>query len=457
MKNKSLFTMLGIGVFAVGALTACGTNNTSNTSKQNTTSNGQSTSTTTKSNPITLKMILWSNAPTVKAIQDINRRFHKLHPNITIKEVNVPTNHYPQLEQTRLRAKNVDIVANPAFTNETRPWTSQKSKPTWQEWLDQGMFVKLDGQKFVKNYLPTAEKQASTYKGHVYGIETGSVGIGVFYNESIFKKYKLQPPTTWSQFIHICNVLKAHHVAPLIMGGKDKWPQTMPGQSIFASLFSNAATEEKNLWLGKAKFTDPGMVKVATRLSQLWSYAKPGWLGVGYNEATTSFAQGQAAMLPDGTWDLPTIQKANPKLKFGFFTIPNDTAGANDFLVGKYDLQWLLPASSTHKAAVQKWMAFFSEPKNYQQFVSATGFIPTQPGAKYSATGTAAKDIMKLDKHFKLTLGQVVVGRQGVQPGQPGDIPGSWTLLKPEGNLSPQKWAQQSQGAWNSTENQNKN
>jgi raffinose/stachyose/melibiose transport system substrate-binding protein len=59
----------------------------------------------------------------------------------------------------------------------------------------------------------------------------------------------------------------------------------------------------------------------------------------------------------------------------------SDDPANNQFLFGKYDQGWAIAENSPNKEAALAYLSAFSEPENYQAFVNAVGFIPTQPGA----------------------------------------------------------------------------
>ncbi len=59
----------------------------------------------------------------------------------------------------------------------------------------------------------------------------------------------------------------------------------------------------------------------------------------------------------------------------------SDDAAANKAVFGKYDQGWTIAANTPNKDASLAYLAEFSEPANYQEFVTAVGAIPTQPDA----------------------------------------------------------------------------
>jgi raffinose/stachyose/melibiose transport system substrate-binding protein len=71
-------------------------------------------------------------------------------------------------------------------------------------------------------------------------------------------------------------------------------------------------------------------------------------------------------------------------LDFAWSYVPfpgSDDPANNQYLFGKYDQGWAIAENSPNKEAALAYLTAFSEPDNYQAFVNAVGFIPTQPGA----------------------------------------------------------------------------
>ena len=59
----------------------------------------------------------------------------------------------------------------------------------------------------------------------------------------------------------------------------------------------------------------------------------------------------------------------------------SDDAADNQYLFGKYDQGWAIAADSPNQDAALAYVSAFSDPDNYQAFVNAVGFLPTQSTA----------------------------------------------------------------------------
>lgn len=332
--------------------------------------------------------ILTPSADSVdKAFANLNAAFEKKYPKVKVEYTPVQNANYNSAESSRLTAGNVDIVvASPVEVPSYVPSASESNDSLA---ADAGTFLDLKGQPFLKNFTPSV-LDAIRYKGHDYGVPTGlSYYTGIYYNKSIFDKYGLTVPTTWNEFVALCDKLKSAGVTPLGIGGKDSWPAGLTmlaaAQGVFPSV-SDRQAFAKQLWSQSAKLTDPKAVKVLERVQTMYGYAEANFPGVGYDSVPALFGNGTVAMTPDGTWNEPTIGAAvGSKFEYGYFPIPTaDKASDNKTLGGKVEIRLAVTKATKNKAAALAWMSFFSDPKNYATFVKESGYAPAEPNIPVS-------------------------------------------------------------------------
>jgi raffinose/stachyose/melibiose transport system substrate-binding protein len=227
-----------------------------------------------------------------------------------------------------------------------------------------------------------------TYKGKVYGVCVGSVVYsGIYYNKDIFAEYDLELPETYDELIAVCETLKDNGVTPFTTAGAPIWPVNMMIHGFTGPLFSDLMAFEKELWTGGPGWANPTYVEALTKYQRLLAnYYEPGFQALDYNPHIGRFIAGQAAMLPDGSWQAASITDAGgPDFNFGYMPIPaSDNAADNKKFWGKYDLMWQVHAKSENKDAAMKWLEFFSRKENYTLFINKVGWIPTQPDIEVS-------------------------------------------------------------------------
>lgn len=396
-----------------------------------------------------VNLITWVNPPAVAVLKQIDAEFEKANPGYTVNyqtTANV-TGGYATMQQTAVQGGTADIMGT--FPFQPMPFNmSQNNLTPTQLWAVNHVFAPLNGQPWVKSYNSSI-LASDTYKGKLYGLVTGAYQQGVFYNKTIFAKYKLSPPTTYNQFIHIAQVLSAHHVVPFFDGLQNVGPLylmfiTNPlMQDIWLPKVGDVNTA---LWTNKAKWTDPAFIKVMERERTIMKYLEPNFTGVPWQAMPGAFANAKAAMLLDGSWDLSSVAQANPKLKMGYFPLPGSNNPKLNQSLLQPDLTFNVLNNSPHKAAALKWLNFFASPKIYAQYVNATGISPSRSSGSYNSVASHALGKwfgqgVSLDKIFPQLPGS---GSFYVQPK-------NWWELQLEmyqGKYTPQQVAKMVQSGW---------
>jgi raffinose/stachyose/melibiose transport system substrate-binding protein len=291
--------------------------------------------------------------------------------------------------------------------------------------------------------------KATAYKGKQYDVPTGvSYYTGVYYNESIFKKYNLQIPTTWSDFVTLCNTLKGDGVSPIGIGGKDGWPAGLTMISAVQGLYPTTADKnalQKGLYDGSVKLTDTQPAEVLDRVKQIYDFAQPNFSGVSYQSIPSGFANGTFAMTADGTWNEPTLASAvGSKFKFGYFPIPtSDNAADNATLGGKTELSLAVPSNAKNKTAALAYLNFFTQPANYKKFVSLSGFASAEPNVPVSPF---LDSISKYTKTFNPAWDYIFVSNP--KAGAKAQFPFNYQSISPLGSANAEQAATQSEKDW---------
>jgi raffinose/stachyose/melibiose transport system substrate-binding protein len=303
----------------------------------------------------------------------------------TAANVNGP---YATLLQQTVTAGTADIVTSVQPLQALPQNPTRNNETPFQFWSTSGAFAPLNGQSFLSDYTPSAIA-AETYQGKTYGVVSGTYQEGVFYNKATFAKYGLSVPTTYSQFLTVLQTLKSKGVTPMFVGLGNVGPVYL--QFIYYELMidlwypsapgGNLATA---LETGAAKWTDPEFATVMNEEKTLAQYLEPSYTGVPWESMPGDFAKGDAAMLLDGSWDLPLVQQANPSLQVGFFPLPgSNTAADNQPYVGD-NLTFSVLRSSHNLPAAMAWLDFFSQASNYEGYVNTTGISSSQNAGTFN-------------------------------------------------------------------------
>ncbi len=330
----------------------------------------------------TLKILVHSNAPTDAEFKKINALFEEQHPGVTVEFSTAIGDDFDTVRNTRLTAKDVDITegSSQGGTSLLPSWVHGQKETSWVQGLSTGAWVDLTDESFMDNYSEGVLKQFA-YEGKQYAVPTGVTHeTGVFYSKAIFDQYGLEVPTTWDELENVMDVLEKNGVTPFIMGGKDLWPAVLPTFGMVQSLYPDTVALDKGLWEGTVDLADARSVTLMERVQKIYENTVQNWTGIDYASVPSRFVQGEAAMLPDGSWEIPAIKTADPDFAFGYFPLPgSDDAEDNKYLASKLEFSLSIPSSSPNQKLAKEWLALYSQPDVYSAFIAGSGFGPAQP------------------------------------------------------------------------------
>lgn len=334
--------------------------------------------------PVTLRVLIHQNPPMVEFIEEFNARFTEANPNITIDLSVVNANDLATVTQTRLSAGDIDVIDIFGFSNSVQPYMSGATPPNWQVMIEAGLLLDLTDQPFLANYDPVSIQDSGVYNDTVYAINLGRVVYsGIYYNKDMFAEFGVEIPTTWDELVAACEVFTSEGIGCMTAGGADGWPIFVGAYGLLGSLFPDQAAYVEGLWTGDIKFNDEQSMVMWERM-QIYArdMMERGASGIPGDAAPGRFASGAVAMFPGGSWYASAIEAAEPDFDWGYIPFPgSDIVEDNQGWFGKYDQGWAIAAGSPNVDAALLYLEAFSEPENYQAFVDAVGFIPTQPTA----------------------------------------------------------------------------
>ncbi len=186
-------------------------------------------------------------------------------------------------------------------------------------------------------FFPSVLSNAA-FNGKFYGIPNAGMQTELFfYNKDIFSKYKLNPPTTWSELLNVINVLKKNNLIPIALAGGSQWPYLMYAEFLVdriggADAFKAVFAGQPNAW------SDPAFIKANTMIQDL---VKMGAFGTTYTSTSADANQdaalvytGKAGMMLQGNWNYSVFQTNSPDFitsgKLGWFPFPAVEGGKGD-------------------------------------------------------------------------------------------------------------------------------
>lgn len=252
---------------------------------------------------------------------------------------------------------------------------------TYSNFLDAQLFMDISDLEELKEtnqaYLDIdKELEFVPVKGR-YALPYMANAAGVLYNKDIFKEYGWKVPTTWQEFISLCEKMKKQGIQPLYSGYKDTWTCLAPWNALAVGLTEPDTCSQVNR--GITTFSE-AYKEVAEKMKVLLEFAQPNPYAYGYTDACTAFAREEAAMYIIGSYAIPQIKSVNPDMNIGAFTFPANEIEEENVLNAGIDLQFCVLKNTEYKKEVYEVLHFLYKDETIQLYLEAQGGIACKKG-----------------------------------------------------------------------------
>jgi raffinose/stachyose/melibiose transport system substrate-binding protein len=440
MRQRASQSMLLLVVLALvaaacggGATTDTTNGDTTTTAGDTTTTAGDTTTTAAPMDDVTLRVLIHQNPTFTEFMEAYNADFEAANPGVTVDMSVVAPADMATSIQTRLTASDVDVIDYcvapcAGFSNAIQPFMSGISAPpTWQQLIEAGLVLDITDEPFVGNFDDASIQDAATFDGRVYAINMGRVSYsGMFVNNDLLTDVGVDLPTTWTELVAACADIKDSGNECMTVGGRDGWPIFVGAYGLLGAAFPDQAALVEGLWSGDIKWNEGAGLEV---IQKFQTYAtemlESGVTGLGHDEATGRYAAGDVAFMPTGVWQAPNLESFEPDFDWTYVPFPgSDDPADNQYLFGKYDLSFMIAADTPHPDVAKAYLAGLSDPATYQEFVNATGFLPTQPTATLdSKLGRAVAPLLE---NYRVGYEQYWVAPTGVGQWADASQAASW-------------------------------
>lgn len=394
----------------------------------------------------TLRIVVSSADASDAAFEAISDAFMEKYPDVTVEFSPIPNDQAVAVIASRLSAANVDIVSTGVSTIPDYVVGDIKSDEV--RGAEAGVYLDLTDEPFMDNFTESV-LEVVAFNDQQLSVPLGlSYYTGAYYNKTMFEELGLEIPTTWSEFVALCETIKASGVSPLGIGGKDSWPAGLTMNAAVQALYPTPEDKQdlaRGLWDQSVSLTDDGPQEVLDRVQQFYDFAQPNFAGVDYAAIPSGFANGEFAMTVDGTWNYPTIAAAvGENFEWGYFPVPtSDNAEDNRFLGGKVDLRLAVASSSKNQVTALAWLDFLTDPENYAGFVATAGFAPAESDIP---AGEFLDSIAEYTSTFSPAWDTQWTGNPNSGPA--AGFPFNYTAIAPLGTSTPTEAAESAEKDW---------
>lgn len=303
----------------------------------------------------------------VKVFEELEKKFNETHDDIELR-IDSPNDAVTILKTRFIREDYPDIIGIGGDIN-------------YSNFLDSDLLMDISDyeglQDIKQSYLDIDKELEFIPEDGTYAVPYVANAAGVLYNRDLFEEHGWEIPTTWSEFLSLCDEIQAEGLQPFFFGFKDVWTCLAPWNAISVDLAPSDLCAQVNR--GETTFTD-NYREVAEKTRKLLDYGQDDPFAYSYNDACTAFARGEAVMYPIGSYAVPQIKSVNPDINIDSFVFPaSDTAEENVLNSGN-DLQFSVMKESENKEAVYEVLDFLLEDENVQMYLDDQNAVPCKEG-----------------------------------------------------------------------------
>jgi raffinose/stachyose/melibiose transport system substrate-binding protein len=275
---------------------------------------GSNAASTNGSNGGKVTLTLFStvtNESDQKTLTDVIQKFEKKNPTIDIK-YNYPADKYEGMLRVKMAANDMPDLFD------THGWAKKRY----------GAYVEdLSKMDWVKNLDPAMDPILKDDKGKVYAYPLNQAKDGITYNSTLLKKYDIEPPKTFDEFMTALETIKKKskgEVTPLWFAGSDK--------SAFGQYFDQFLTPllitdpnhnyEKQLLNGSFDWSNYTFLPEKLKEMKDKGLLNEDVLTAQNQQMTDLMAQNKIGFIIGGGMLGPSVEELNPNVHLGIIPMP---------------------------------------------------------------------------------------------------------------------------------------
>ena len=347
-----------------------------------------------ENNTIELVFTSW-RIDDVEEMNRINAQFTAQNPNITVKFYSPGDINYDSVTISNLsKGVGADLI----FL-----WSYDRGRALY----DAGYLADLTPVVPNLNAYPKTPLAAwTTETGITYGSPSVGVTHGVSYNKSLFSKYQIQEPTTWTECLAAWEILKTNGETVIAQGaGGTGWTLNRVIYCGLGANFYGGETARQALINGTKKLTDANFIDAFNMVNSLKKYFPTGYETLNYEGARDLFAAGKAAIFIGGSWEISLFnERGLNSTNLGWFAPPLKNAGDKLQYCFQVDAGiGVNKQSKNYDAAITylKWLSGIEYGHDIMN--ELPGFFSYTPGA-FRVTNLLAQEMFDASKNATLTV-----------------------------------------------------
>lgn len=344
-------------LMAVSSFMGCSQPNSGNTSAAGTeTSQAQATGET-----VTLSVATNAVGDQATVLQEIAEDFESQNPNVTV-DFSAPGSDYENIMKVKMASNQMpDVFATHGWAvARYGNYLADLSSESWASQVDSS----------IKSFITDSS-------GKLYVLPMDMDKTGINYNVDILKKYNIDVPKTWDEFLAACETIKTESngdITPIHVGGGDAWTQGQYFDFFATPTFISGNTNYQSQFKdGTFDWTKFDVLPQGLLTMYQNGYLNKDYLTSKYDDSAKQMAEGKVAFTFYGPSFESTVLADNPNVNIGMMPIPAINSGEDPVFVGGEKTTWGVWKDSPVIDIAKKFVSFYAEEENIKKVCKSSG------------------------------------------------------------------------------------
>ncbi|MFG6191913.1 extracellular solute-binding protein [Nonomuraea sp. JJY05] len=298
--------------------------------------------------------------------------YRKVKPEVRLTASFAPTDQVQTSVRTQLGAGNAPDLHVVYPGNGSAMSMSQIAKA--------GLLADLSAQAWTQT-IPAGFKPAFQLDGKTYIYSAGSSVIGAVYNKKAFEKAGVDaPPTTWTEFLAVCDKLKKAGITPIALGAQTPWvTQLITYALVPSTVYAKDPTFDDKQLAGQTSFAQSGWRQAMEMYLELQKRGffndKPN--GTTFEQQISMVATGKAGMAIQVSAVLPDFRKAaSSPDDLSMFPVPGADDASQVWIPAGVVVGLGASAKGQHVEEAKAFIDFLGKQESINAWAKAIAAIP---------------------------------------------------------------------------------
>jgi raffinose/stachyose/melibiose transport system substrate-binding protein len=297
--------------------------------------------------------------------------YKKEHPDFKYNLSSAPTDQLQTSVRAQLASGNAPDIHAVYPGNGSAMSMVQLSKA--------GLLADLSDQAWTQR-IPERFKAAYQNSGKTFLYSAGTSMLGVIYNKKAFASAGVTVPTTWSEFLALCQTLKGKGIVPLALGAQTPWVTQLINYALVPSkVYAKEPDFDDKMAAGATSFAQSGWTDAMNSYLDLqkrgFFNANPN--GTTYDQAVSLVGTGKAAMAVQVSAVLDAFRKAAASPDdIAMFPLPGSDTEADKLIPAGIVVGIGASAKGKHLDEVKKFIEFCAQPAILNAWAKSAAVVP---------------------------------------------------------------------------------